>query len=211
MPGNKFELAAAIFDLLERDLARAGFSLLDVRIFRGGGRLQVRIYLDTEAGITLDECAEASRTVGMLMEEADPVAERYVIEVSSPGIRRPLRKPEHFRAHRGERVELRLAGQSRRLRGVLREADETGLLLQPADDEGAAVRRIALADVLEANLDAEFDARALINADRRRRKEEKRQQRQRKRTRNGARADGRDDADTTDEDPSDTGAEQHGV
>ena len=66
------QAAGRIIALLEAELAAAGYELVDVRIFRGGGRLQVRVYLDTAAGgITLDQCAQASRTVGMLLEEAD--------------------------------------------------------------------------------------------------------------------------------------------
>ena len=64
------EMAARIIDLLEPELVADGFDLLDVRIFRGGGRLQLRIYVDLlEGGISLDQVAKASRTIGMLLED----------------------------------------------------------------------------------------------------------------------------------------------
>ena len=96
------QVAAQVITLLESELATAGYELLDVRIFRGGGRVQVRLYVDVPGGgITLDQCAKASRTAGMLLEEADLFAGPYVIEVSSPGIRRPLRTRGPLRRGRG--------------------------------------------------------------------------------------------------------------
>ena len=177
-----------VIRLLEPELGREGFDLLDVRHFQGGGRLQIRIYVDTPAGgITIDQVATAARTVSMLMEEADLIDGKYVIEVSSPGIRRPLRKPEHFRAACGQRIELKLAGEDRphRLRGTLQEVRDDALLvapLPPADhpEDGLPDQVVVWADVLEANLDPDFDAQALINADRRERKEQRRTERKAK-------------------------------
>ena len=189
--GNRADLkqmAARIIDLLESELVAAGFDLLDVRIFQGGGRFQLRIYVDLKEGdISLGQVASASRTVGMLLEEADPFPGQYVIEVSSPGIRRPLRKLEHYQAVVGQKVDLKVMGPgSRRVRGVLRELDGDMLLVavSPGDqaeaEETPEEIKVPLRKILEGNLDPEFDAQALINADRRRRKDEKRTKRQAK-------------------------------
>ena len=86
---DRYALARRVLTLLEEDLAADGFEVLDVRVYLGGGRYQVRIYVDTAEGIDLSGCARASRTAGMLLEEADPFPGPYVIEVSSPGVRRP--------------------------------------------------------------------------------------------------------------------------
>ena len=189
--GNRADLkqmAVRIIDLLESELVAAGFDLLDVRIFQGGGRFQLRIYVDLKEGdISLGQVASASRTVGMLLEEADPFPGQYVIEVSSPGIRRPLRKLEHYQAVVGQKVDLKVMGPgSRRVRGVLRELDGDMLLVavSPGDqaeaEETPEEIKVPLRKILEGNLDPEFDAQALINADRRRRKDEKRTKRQAK-------------------------------
>jgi ribosome maturation factor RimP len=186
---DRYALSRDVIELLEEDLQASGFELLDVRIFRGGGRLQVRIYVDTESGIDLDGCARASRTAEMLLEESRLFTDRYVIEVSSPGVRRPLRKPAHFAAVRGQIVEARLGPQDepRRIRGQLIEAGELECVVRVpnADLDGTAGVdedvRLAYADMLEANLDPEFDAQALIQADRRQRKEQRRQERQERR------------------------------
>ena len=184
MRQGKYAQAREIISLLEDELSAAGFDLLDVRLFRGGGRLQVRVYVDTPAGIDLDECARASRTVDMLLEEADLIRERYVIEVSSPGIRRPLRKPDHFTVHRGQKVEVVIgpATEPRKLRGELVDVTSENIQIltrAPTGNEEALLQALTLTyeEILEANLDADFDARALIQADRRRRKEERRSER----------------------------------
>jgi len=178
---GKYELARKIITLLENDLAAVGFELLDVRVMRGGGRLQLRIFVDTSDGIDLDGCAEASRTAGILLEEADLIQERYVIEVSSPGIRRPLRKPDHFALYTGERVDLKTGSPNRptKLRGELIAVSVNGIEVRPEGTEGTqlettTVVRLPYSEILEANLEPEFDVQALIQADRRRRKEERR-------------------------------------
>jgi len=183
--GNRADLkqmAARIIDLVESDLATGGIYSLDIRMFRGGGRLQLRIYVDLlEGKISLAQVASASRTVGMLLEEADPFPGQYVIEVSSPGIRRPLRKLEHYLAAVGQKVDLKVAGPGvRRVRGVLQEVDGDRLVVEVAPEEGEEAEQVQveLKRIAEGNLDPDFDVQALINADRRRRKDEKRTKRQ---------------------------------
>lgn len=181
-PSTTAQLAGKVLHLLEDELIRLGFELLDVRIFQGGGRFQVRIYVDLPGGgITLDRCTQAARSASMLLEEADLFPGQYVIEVSSPGIRRPLRKREHFEAAVGEKVDLKFkpGGERSRLRGTLVEVKEETLIVAPvaaaeAEDKPAPVD-VALESLAEANLDPEFDAQALINADRRKRKEDRRE------------------------------------
>lgn len=188
MGRGKYELAHEIVTLLEDELLVTGFDLLDVRLFRGGGRLQIRIYLDTADGIDLDGCATASRTIEMLLEEADLIRDRYVIEVSSPGIRRPLRKPDHFAVHQGQVVDLKVGteGDTRQLRGELKAvkaaAIEVRLRPEPGQpEEQAGTVTVPYHEILEANLDPEFDAHELIQAERRRRKAERRAERQQRR------------------------------
>jgi ribosome maturation factor RimP len=183
------QMADRIIALLEPELATDGFDLLDVRVFRGGGRHQLRIYVDLlDGAISLDQVATASRTAGMLLEEADPFPGQYVIEVSSPGIRRPLRKIEHYRAAVGQKVDLKVPGRDgRRLRGLLKEIDGDDLVIETEaaeDGDEPTESRVKLGRVLEGNLDPDFDAQALINADRRKRRDEKKARRAgRKKTR----------------------------
>ncbi|MBD3221331.1 hypothetical protein GF314_08805 [bacterium] len=187
---DRYALAARVHALLAPELAAEGWDLIDVRLFRGGGRLQVRLYVDLpgDRRIDLDGCAEASRTASMHLEEADLFPGAWVLEVSSPGIRRPLRTEAHFAAVVGRDVELKWRGESDagrpvNLRGRL-ETVEDGLLtiapVAPRDadpDDRPAPVTLPVADVLEANLDHDFDAQAVIREDRRRRKEDRRARR----------------------------------
>ncbi len=176
-----------IIDLLEGELATEGFELLDVRVYQGGGRIQVRIYVDLlniedGTGINMSQVAKASRSVNMLLEEADLFLGNYIVEVSSPGIRRPLRKLAHFEAAVGQKVEIAMWGKSRRIKGILQEArgGQIVVALSGASSESEDADEtvdLAINRIYEANLDLEFDAQAIINADRRQRKDEKRQKR----------------------------------
>jgi ribosome maturation factor RimP len=185
---NLKKMASQVLELLEPELAADGFEILDVRVFQGGGRLQVRIYVDLEqGGISLGQCAKAGRSVNMLMEEADIFLGQYVLEVSSPGIRRPLRLPRHFEDATGQKVDLkvRAGNKSRRVRGDLLSSDGQNLLVQlpipsGSDAEEGKIEKVAFKDVMEANLDPDFDVQALINENRREKKEDRRQQRRAK-------------------------------
>ena len=178
-------MASKVLELLEPELAADDLEILDVRVFQGGGRLQVRIYVDLiEGGITLGQCAKAGRSVNFLMEEADIFPGQYVLEVSSPGVRRPLRLAAHFQQALNQRVDLKVRQgfKSRRVRGELVAFD--GHLLQvelpvPAgsDAQKGEISKVPLKDILEANLDPDFDAKALINAARRRKKEDRKEER----------------------------------
>jgi ribosome maturation factor RimP len=188
---DRYALAARIHDLLATELGAEGWELVDVRVFRGGGRLQVRLYVDLpgEERIDLDGCARASRAASMFLEEADLFGGAWVLEVSSPGIRRPLRTEEHFRAVVGRDVELKWrpldqpTARPQNLRGRLEAVEEGRLEITPVASQDAAEAvapepvTVPLAAVLEANLDHDFDAQAVIREDRRRRKEDRRSKR----------------------------------
>ncbi|MBC8422697.1 ribosome maturation factor RimP, partial [bacterium] len=174
----------------DEPLAGLGFDLLDVRVFQGGGRLTLRVYVDTADGVNVDDCARASRTVGMLLEETNLLADAYVIEVTSPGVRRPLRTDAHFRAAVGQDVVLKVTADSgsRTLKGRLLASGDGTIVVEtpaadaPADGEaGVETLELGLDAIREANLDPVFDVQALINADRRRRKQDKKQARQQRR------------------------------
>jgi len=113
---------------LESRIEALGFELVEVR-WRGSARrplLQVRIDRPDSGpgtGVTVDDCAAVSRAVEPWLEGHSEVPERYVLEVSSPGVERPLVRDRDFERFRGERIALRghdvLAGRSRRLEGEL--------------------------------------------------------------------------------------------
>ncbi len=94
---------------LARPLAEAaGCSLWDVEYVREAGTWFLRVYIDCPGGVNINQCEAVSRPLSDALDELDPIEGSYVLEVSSAGADRPLKKPVHFRAFLGHEVELRL-------------------------------------------------------------------------------------------------------
>lgn len=85
-----------------------GCSLWDVEYVREAGQWFLRVYLDKPEGVSIDDCEAVSRPLSDALDEADPIAGSYVLEVSSAGLDRPLKRPEHFAQFMGAEVEVRL-------------------------------------------------------------------------------------------------------
>jgi ribosome maturation factor RimP len=99
---------AGLRDMLEPGIRALGFELVDVEYARFGGQNVLRIYIDHPQGITVDHCASVSRQVSALLDVEDPIPEAYVLEVSSPGLDRPLVRREDFARFAGETVKVRM-------------------------------------------------------------------------------------------------------
>ena len=87
-----------------------GLELVDVELAGAGGRTTLRVYIDREGGVSLDDCSSVSRAVSAALDVEDPMEGAYDLEVSSPGLDRPLRTPEHFRQFAGEKVRVKAYG-----------------------------------------------------------------------------------------------------
>lgn len=85
-----------------------GCTLWDVEYVREAGQWFLRVYIDKEEGVSINDCEAVSRPLSDALDEADPIEGSYVLEVSSAGADRPLKKPEHFAAFQGAEVEVRL-------------------------------------------------------------------------------------------------------
>lgn len=86
----------------------AGCSLWDVEYVKEAGQWFLRVYIDREGGVSIDDCEAVSRPLSDALDEADPIEGSYVLEVSSAGADRALKKPEHFARFLGAEVEVRL-------------------------------------------------------------------------------------------------------
>ena len=95
------ELAAPVVEA-------AGCSLWDVEYVKEAGDWFLRVYIDKEEGISIDDCEAVSRPLSDLLDQADPIEGSYTFEVSSAGAERPLKKPEHFARFMESKVEIRL-------------------------------------------------------------------------------------------------------
>jgi ribosome maturation factor RimP len=102
----------------------------------------LRVVVDRAGGLDLDALADATRAVSRALDEADPISGRYTLEVTSPGLERPLRTPRHFARAVGETVKIKVtaaaAGESgeRRLSGVLAAADDDGITVRSDAPDG---------------------------------------------------------------------------
>lgn len=85
-----------------------GCRLWDVEYVKEAGAWYLRVYIDKEGGVSIDDCEAVSRPLSDALDEADPIEGSYTLEVGSAGIDRVLRKPEHFAAYVGSEVEVRL-------------------------------------------------------------------------------------------------------
>jgi len=97
-----------ITDLIEPILGELGFELVDVEYLSEHGRWVLRIYIDKVGGVTIDDCARISGEFGDLIDIKDIVRHEYVLEVSSPGLNRPLRKEADFVRVIGKKIKVRM-------------------------------------------------------------------------------------------------------
>jgi ribosome maturation factor RimP len=115
-----------IEELLMPGAEALGLELVAVEL-TGGDTSIVRIYIDTPNGITVEDCTKASRQFSAILDVEDPISNQYTLEVSSPGMDRPLAKPLHFKAVVGQQVKIKMAilvNGRRRFTGELIEATE---------------------------------------------------------------------------------------
>jgi len=96
--------------LLEPVLGRDGYELVEVEWTQAGGRWTLRLFIDREGGVGIDDCQTVSRTVEPMLDVEDFISPAYDLEVSSPGLDRPLRTPEHFARYAGQRVLVKAYG-----------------------------------------------------------------------------------------------------
>ncbi len=125
---------------------RLGLRVYDID--QPGGTL--RVMLDADGGVDIDTLAEATREISAALDESEPVAGSYTLEVSSPGLERPLRRSQHFVDAIGERVKVKLKPGTegdRRTEGVLCAADDQTVTIRADDGE----RTLAIADISKAN------------------------------------------------------------
>ena len=133
----------------------AGCSLWDVEYVREAGQWFLRVYIDKEGGVSINDCEAVSRPLSDALDEADPIEGSYVLEVSSAGADRPLKKPEHFAAFLGTEVEVRLYravdGRNDHV-GVLSGYDIGDVTIETADGPKTFVKK----DVAQTRLYVRF-------------------------------------------------------
>ena len=120
-----------LIEALEPLACDNGFELVDVELSGSGGNRILRVFIDKEGGLSIDDIAEANRWIDEVVEDQDPISGPFTLEVSSPGIDRPLRTLEHFARFIGEQAKLSTDGIDGRANwtGTLGGVDGDSVLL----------------------------------------------------------------------------------
>ncbi|MBW2704219.1 MAG: ribosome maturation factor RimP [Deltaproteobacteria bacterium] len=127
-----------ITDMLETTIEALGFDLWGVEYLSQGRHTLVRIYIDADKGVGVDDCAAVSVQVGSVFDVEDPITGEYTLEVSSPGMDRLLFKLDQYADYVGEQVELRLRSAfegRRKFKGVLKGIESEDVVIQVDDHE----------------------------------------------------------------------------
>jgi ribosome maturation factor RimP len=144
-----------VIELLGGEFARAGYEIEDVVIDARTRPPRIMVIADGDKALDLDTIATLSRSASALLDDLDDVSDRYVLEVSSPGVDRPLTGEKHFRRARGRKVDVVLSDGSRLTGRVGRTHDHAvGLVVR--DGRDFRVREIPLADIAKAVVQVEF-------------------------------------------------------
>lgn len=138
-------------EIAEPVLASLGYELVDVEYATGGGAAVARFFIDKEGGVDVEDCARASRELDPVLDVEDVISSSYSLEVSSPGVNRPIRRKEDFEKFAGERVKIRTYAKLEDRKIFV------GELLGVEDDEvlvdiDGAPRRVPLDAIAKANL-----------------------------------------------------------
>ncbi len=139
------KVEAWLLPLLEKNQ----FELVDVEYVREAGIWYLRAYIDKEGGITVDDCEVVSRELGDWLDQEDFIEDSYILEVSSPGLGRPLKKEKDFARSLGKDVEVRLyrpINKQKEFTGTLKayDADTVTLSMEDGNDLALAKSDIAL-------------------------------------------------------------------
>ena len=134
---------ALVMPLIEEN----GFELVDVEYVKEAGNYYLRVYIDKEGGITVDDCEVISRALGDKLDADDFIDDSYILEVSSPGLTRPLKKEKDYAKSIGKLIDIKLYKAVEGLKeytGVLKEYDKDNITIE-IDDNLIKIERSNLA------------------------------------------------------------------
>lgn len=133
-------------ELIKEKIENIGYNLYDVEYAKEGPNYYLRIFIDNEKGIDLEDCEKVSNEINEKLDEADYIKEQYFLEVSSPGIERVLRKDRHLEQNIGQQVEVKLFKKdqngNKNYIGELKEFDEQSITIDKIKIERKIISQI---------------------------------------------------------------------
>ena len=130
--------------LLEPIVTELGFELVDVEYVKEGSDYYLRVYADKEGGITINDCEIVNRALGDLLDQEDYISDAYILEVSSPGLTRPLKKENDFKRSIGKVVEIKTfvkINGAKEFEGVLKAYDDATVTIEFEDETEVTISR----------------------------------------------------------------------
>lgn len=130
-------IESKIEKLLENIINKQGYELYDVQYVKEAKDYYLRIIIDNENGISLEDCEKVNNAIDEILDEADIIKDSYFLEVSSPGIERTLRKPKHFEKQIGNEIYVKMfkaINKSKELQGILKSYNSEELELSVGEE-----------------------------------------------------------------------------
>jgi ribosome maturation factor RimP len=127
-----------------------GFELVDIEYIKEGSQWYLRVYIDKDQGITIDDCSDVSQILSKKLDETDPIKEAYILEVSSPGLDRPLKTPRDFEKYRGELVEVSLyqgINGTKHFEGKLKGLEDGNIVISDDKDREMTFEKSSVAKI----------------------------------------------------------------
>ncbi len=128
-----------VWDIVEPFAEELGLKIWDVRFLKEGSSWFLRIFIDKDGGVSIDDCVDLTHAINKPLDEADPIEQAYFLEVSSPGVERDLVRDEHFTAYIGEKIKVKMIRPlegKREFSGILADYSDGNITIRLEDESG---------------------------------------------------------------------------
>ncbi len=128
-----------VWEMAEPLAKELGLKIWDVRFLKEGADWYLRIFIDKEGGVSIDDCVDMTHAINKPLDESDPIEQAYFLEVSSPGVERELVREEHFTAYVGEKIKVKMIRPvegKREFSGILEDYNDGNITIRMSDESG---------------------------------------------------------------------------
>ena len=141
---SKGNVSSAVWQLAQPIAAELGLEIWDIRFLKEGTDWFLRIFIDKDGGVDIDDCVNMTHAIDKPLDELDPIEQSYCLEVCSPGLERDLTRPEHFAKFRGSDIKVKLirpVDGKREFEGVLEDSDGNSIVLRLEDGSAMQIEK----------------------------------------------------------------------
>ena len=142
---SKPNVVSVVRSLAEPVAAELGLRLWDVRFVKEGASWYLRLFIDKDGGVDINDCVDMTHAINPVLDEKDPIEQSYCLEVSSPGLERDLTRDEHFEVMKGKKIKLRLIrpdeNKQREFSGLLKGYEDGNITLDIDGEEKVFIKK----------------------------------------------------------------------